>query len=225
MAPPSDVEVFRFIDELISEKTPDGKYAAFEWRYLLDATRRHFKSSTPAISQRMEFLHHNGYLAPITVTHGGYVRLTDELSAGMWMLYFRYHAPSQYSPEDWGLISSKRTPNAQNLWANGSRLLFTTRGRFDAMVAHFTQVRAEYYERQKQKETEKDARFWELLESHAPDARELLARLKDVDPKIYVNTHLSSVREDDPSVDIDARSVDAVVALLNVLRRGLPPKE
>jgi hypothetical protein len=219
MAPPSEDEVLRFINELIDQKTPDGEHTAFEWDFLLDSTRRYFRSTTPAIAQRMKSLITRGDLAKIKVTHSGYVYLTDELSSGMWTLYFRYK-PTGY--DHWGTLSAKRDGDIENLWANGNRYLFTTKWRFEAMVTHFTEVRADHYARLKLRNQEKDARFWELAATCDPDARQLLDRLEKAVPGIDVSTCLSERSGVERMyISLDARTNDQVSALLAVLRRGL----
>src|SRR5207253_2728935 len=143
---------------------------------------RHFKSKVAPIERVMKELVKDGRLAKVRVTNGGYVYFErKEFETAMFSLYFQY-SNMRYGSGDWGTVTTKRSPDHENVWREGARYLYTTGDRYKAMLDDFLKAKAEHDEKERQEKGDEERRIQDLLTAIASDSVEILERLGEVIP-------------------------------------------
>lgn len=230
MAVPTLDQLHEFISELIDRRQPEGQFAVFEHEFLAANAWRHFRTTSPAIRTRINTLIEEGRLKPVNISNTGHVYPDDEeLSRGLFTLYFQYHNPSGYGhdPENYGFVTAKRIEKHDNVWRSGYRNLYTTADQRDAMIAHFKEVRAKRAEKAKTKREQEEARMWELLEAASPGARQVLddlrSRIDNDGPRSEVEPRLTQRLDGEErlSLSVDTRGTANTAILIDIIRRGL----
>jgi uncharacterized protein YggL (DUF469 family) len=230
MPAPTPERLYAFLDELIAEKvTDDNRHPVFEWEYLLTQGFRSFKSTSNAVRSRMEKLLEDERLARVEVSANGYVHLPiKEFQTSLFSVYFQYHRPYEYARENYGYVTHVRSKGHDNVWRSGVRYLYTTRDRYGELVMDLLDAkRKEDAAKAEKRKTEK-RRMSEALNKVAPDAEELLRRLRDLnkDNEVSVRSRVWN-DEDGLNATINLYSTEGISLFLDILRRGLPdvPRE
>lgn len=232
MAPPTPDEIFEFIDGVVKERAREDAYPIFEWEYLLTLTFRHFRSTSNACRSRLETLLEEGRLARVDIRSSGHVYLDDEApELRMFSMFFQYENPSRSSYYDnWGYITFRRLQEHSNVWRDGKRYLFTTaQGMQTLRAAALAAARDRQLADQAGREKERAAAD-AALNSIAPDATDLLRRLRDTVKEIDSSSRLrTGVDRNDDLLSMQLYLYDAapIGSFLDILRRGLPdvPRE
>ncbi len=229
MAVPTLDELHSYVEELIAGRQPEDQFYVFEWEFLVQMSRRHFHTTTPAIVPRMKKLLEEGDLAKVTVSHHGYAHLVENDTITYGMLSFQY---TDSYREDYGYITANRILDRKNVWRDGNRYLFTTTAQSERMKAHFLKIRKERAAKEKAKDADEKARLWKLLEAASPGAQQVLddlyAVLKGDGERRHldVSASLWDRRDSEETcVEINTRSMDQSVRLIDIIRRGLASKE
>lgn len=226
MTVPSLAELRSYVEELIESRKPEGKFYVFEWEFLVQQSRRNFKTTSPAISSRLKEMLAEGALDRVEISHHGYTYLDSRSPCEYGTLYFQY---TGYR-EDYGYITADRIQDMQNVWKNGRRYLYTTGSQLRRMQMHFLKIKEEHDAKEKAKEADEKARLWEILEKASPGAKQVLDDLYELlssgDVRSQVKAHLWDRRGvAEAWVEIAARNTEQSVRLIDVIRRGLAGKD
>lgn len=231
MAPPTPDKIYDYLaTALLSDL--EG-HVAYEWTFLTDRVWRFHRTTSNAVDKRMRELVQDGRLVALRVDCSGLVFLPpsekpeDRIAA----TYFTYHKSHEWAKEEYGTVSIKRTPNRENLWRSGVRHLYMTKAAYEVMIADLTAKSAAKWERQRQRSTDERARLKDALTTLAPDAIEVLNRLRmqvpdlRVEPRLSPIDRLSDEGPEEVTLSIHVYDQAAFLPLLDILRRGLPPQE
>lgn len=226
MAVPTPDELYDFFEQLLSARDP---HAIFEWEYLNTSAFRHFKTKVAPVDRVMKELVGEGRLVKVDVSNGGYVYPDDKkLTASLFTLYFQYTGGLRYGSGDWGVVTTERSKDHENVWREGIRYLYTTGPRYKVMLADFLKAKQEYDEAKRREQADEASRIKDALNAVAPDAEQLLSRLDEVIPGIERRVRSRSIADEEIfSLSFDLRSAEEVGPFLDILRRGLPdvPRE
>lgn len=221
MPAPTTDELYDFIGQIIGQKATDDKHPLFEWNCLKTNSFRYFRTTSTAIEKRMETLVEEGRLARVVVSHHGFVRLDhEEFKHTIFNGYFQYE---KYTRDTWGYVTSKRPSGYTNVWRDGSRYLYTTRPRLEAMTAFLLEAKKRQEEGQKKADQEEKVRTEYLLNQISPDATALLERFDTAVPGI--DQQIWSAERADQAIvyaSINIRDSQKIGLFLDILRRGLP---
>lgn len=225
MPVPNDLDkLYDYLDDLMGRRIPEGKHALFEMDYLVTTTFRHYSSNRAAVRNRIAPLLEDGRLAKVSVSESGYVHLREE---GAPLLYFQYFNQRTYDPDDWGFVTFERTADHDNVWRSGSRYLFTTGERLEALTAEALQFQEEKRKAEREEKSKENAKVHQLLNQITADATVLLERLDAAGPDLDAHTWVSGLRGDQVYMGLTLRTPEQFTAFFDILRRGLPdvPRE
>lgn len=195
------------------------------WNYysLVDAARNHFKTTTPAVTSRLEVLINAGMIRQVKVDYSGLIFW----SGGD----FEDQLPNCHliEPENKGpydrlssgpVVLSSDHERSKNLWANGVSWFYISNDGYTALTAKIAERSRELEEahRKERKERRDEAR--NMIRAAGPDGVEILRRLQGM----MSNGRMSSVRptnfREDPGVEMWVAGEADLTAFLDVLRRG-----
>lgn len=215
MAPPTPDEIYAHLTDTIEPAHPE--HTVFEFEHLVTRVRRHFKSTTPAIEERLGTLVQEGRLKPVRIHETGTAHI---VRTSMEYAYFTYEL-SYGIPSGHGTISFARPEDRRNPWASGTRNLYLSQPRHDALVAAFTEhknkVTRKREEEEKAEQREVQARL-AALDGRAPDT---LQRLMDELPELDLTVRRGSVGDRMLGLFLNALGDEQVSQLIGILRRGL----
>jgi hypothetical protein len=224
MAVPTLDELYDVVKGVIVGRQPEGEFYIFEWNYLVQMARRHFRTTTPAVDSRMKKLLEEGRLAKVKVSHHGFAFLKDDSFRTHGTLYFQY--ASDYR-KDYGYVTANRIQGMKNVWVDGYRNLFTSSTQFEQMTTHFRSLKEQADVEEKSQEEADRVRLWEVLEAERPGSRKVLDDLYsvlkgDTNLAAKVEARLWTRRgQEDLWVDITAHGLEQAVRLIDIIRAGL----
>lgn len=229
MAVPTSNELYAFLAEFTA-KTPENLWSLGT---LVDAARRNFSSTTPAIEKRIKTLIGVGKsLRPVRVDHSGLVFWgKDEIDAvEAPMCYLDLHRSGTWTRIEHGpLVLDDERTRRDNLWTNGVRIFYMLDTDHDKIVNRLTMLCEEKKAERKAARLQEKQQIRAALEEVAPqgDGPELLNKLAKlfgrgsrVNARMYEPLHYP----DEPSELHITLSLDQtrVAAFLEILRNGLP---
>lgn len=223
MAPPTVEKLLAYLDD---EMVPPVEgHVAWKWTALVESAWRHFQSTSHALDVRMDTLFREGSITAVRVDYTGCVLLGDDRLPGVSNIpSFAYHGVREYDRLKYGTISLDRQRNRQNLWANGTRALFMTTKKYNAMLADLARQAEERSALREQAQKKERIQKLAALQAVTPDALDILRRLREAIPKLDVMTHMSETTRDiheEVTISLNTYRKGTLAPLLDILRRGL----
>lgn len=222
---PTQDELLSFLNSYMN------KHEGHLWdrHHLVDAARNHFRTTTPAVSSRLNSLHAAGMIRQVEVGNTGMIFWDGEEKSLIDCFLIEPGDRYTYSQFTSGpVVTYADKVSSRNLWANGTRAFFISVDGYTNLVAALRKITEEREAAAKAKMRDARKKRRSAIKEIVPDGIDLLLRLREA----ATTEHLSTVElrefhrrdidggNDLYGVAIDLYGAEDLTYLFDVLRRG-----